>query len=405
MKAAQAPGAMGARDATPTLFARPETDGSGDRGGGWLFGRRTDLWAFGGSATASLALLGLGAALGLLDGETPGWLWLACVLCVDVAHVWTTLFRVYFDGAEVRRRPILYVGGPLLCYVVGVALHAAGPLLFWRVLAYAAVLHFVRQQAGFLALYRSRASAQPGAGADTTPGLQLDRVLDTAAIYAATCYPLCYWHAHPDAPFAWMMRGDFVLALDPAVLDVLTPAYYGIMGAFCARQVQLHVTGQPGQPLQPGQPGKLLLVLSTWACWHLGIVTFHSDYAFTVTNVLIHGVPYFVLTLRYGRMRAAMGAPTLARLAKLGLPAMLAIPLLLAAFEETLWHRHVFHDQTALFGLPPDSATPGALGLTLLVPLLALPQATHYLLDAFIWRRRDNPVLADRTAPMPTAPR
>jgi hypothetical protein len=31
--------------------------------------------------------------------------------------------------------------------------------------------------------------------------------------------------------------------------------------------------------------------------------------------------------------------------------------------------------------------------LALLVPLLALPQATHYVLDGWIWRRRDHPEL------------
>jgi hypothetical protein len=28
---------------------------------------------------------------------------------------------------------------------------------------------------------------------------------------------------------------------------------------------------------------------------------------------------------------------------------------------------------------------------TFVVPLLALPQLTHYVLDGFIWRRKSNP--------------
>ena len=38
-------------------------------------------------------------------------------------------------------------------------------------------------------------------------------------------------------------------------------------------------------------------------CWHVGIITFSSDYAFTVTNVIIHGVPYIVLVYWYMRAR------------------------------------------------------------------------------------------------------
>ena len=31
----------------------------------------------------------------------------------------------------------------------------------------------------------------------------------------------------------------------------------------------------------------------------------------------------------------------------------------------------------------------------LVVPLLAVPQITHYLLDGFLWRRRSNPRVAE----------
>ena len=35
----------------------------------------------------------------------------------------------------------------------------------------------------------------------------------------------------------------------------------------------------------------------------------------------------------------------------------------------------------------------GAVALSALVPLLSLPQTTHYALDGFIWRKRGNPDL------------
>ena len=69
-------------------------------------------------------------------------------------------------------------------------------------------------------------------------------------------------------------------------------------------------------------------------------------------------------------------------------------PLLAAAWlEEWAWDRCVWHDHAALF--PGPALVPGAAALALLVPLLALPQATHYVLDAWIWRvRPENPGLA-----------
>ncbi|MFH4043607.1 hypothetical protein WAI98_20490, partial [Acinetobacter baumannii] len=49
--------------------------------------------------------------------------------------------------------------------------------------------------------------------------------------------------------------------------------------------------------------GKDIVVATTAICWYLGIVAFNSDYAFTVTNVIIHGVPYFALIYVYAKAR------------------------------------------------------------------------------------------------------
>ena len=350
----------------PALFAAASE-------GPWLFGRRTDLLAFGGSAALSVALLAVGYALGIADGDAPEWVWLGCVLGVDIAHVWTTLFRTYLDRDALRRDPALYAGVPVLCYTLGVALHAYSAAAFWRVLAYAAVYHFVRQQYGWVKLYRRRAG-ETG---------RLDRVLDTTTIHAATVYPLLYWHAHLPRAFAWMIDGDFVAALPRAftiAVDALQPLYWTVLGAFVLRQVTLLLTGRAINT------GKVLVVLTTWLCWWLGIIALDSDYAFTVTNVLIHGVPYFVLTYRYGRSRAARTDRGALRLLLRGsVPAFVGLVLALAALEAGLWDHWVWHDRPYLFGDGPSLAG-GALAL--LVPLLAVPQATHYVLDGFIWRRK-----------------
>ena len=59
----------------------------------------------------------------------------------------------------------------------------------------------------------------------------------------------------------------------------------------------------------------------------------------------------------------------------------------LAYLEEGFWDGFVWREHGGLFGV---FATLPSLGssdaLIWLAPLLALPQATHYILDAFIWR-------------------
>ena len=343
--------------------------------GPWLFGRTTDLAVFGGSALLSFAALAFGAAAGLLHGESPEWVWLAMILGVDVAHVWSTTFRVYLDRDELRRRPALYYGTPIACWLAGVALHAIGPDVFWRVLAYVAVYHFVRQQYGWVALYRRREGSES----------KLDRWLDTGAIYAATVYPLIWWHAHLPRGFVWFVENDFVTGLAAPIASALLPVYWALLAAFVARQLWLLGTGRA--PCW----GKVLVVLTTWACWWAGIIALDSDYAFTVTNVLIHGIPYLALTYRYGRARAVQAPGSgVARILRGGVVAFVAFLVGVAFLEEALWDRLVWHDRPWLFG---GGAELSALAVTLLAPLLAVPQATHYVLDAFVWRVGKNPDL------------
>jgi len=344
--------------------------------GPWLFGRRADQAIFGGSALLSIALLGVGWALGILESDTPEWVWLGAILFVDIGHVWSTLYRVYLDGQEVRRRPLLYLGTPVACYVVGVFVHSFGALIFWRALAYFAVYHFVRQQYGWLALYRRRAG-------ETS---KLDYRLDTATIYAATLYPLIWWHAHLPRNIVWFMQGDFVTGLTAPVASVLAPVYWGLLVGFVLRQGYLLFAG--GYDPKRVNWGKVQLVGTTWFCWWLGIMAIDGDYAFTVTNVLIHGIPYLYLTYRYGRARREQAPRSgVGRALRFGLPGFIALLAFVAFSEESLWDSFVWHDHEWLFGAHDEA---GRTLLLFLVPLLAMPQLTHYVLDGFIWKMKKN---------------
>lgn len=335
----------------------------------WLFSRGVDLGVFVGSAALSLALLWVGAATGVLYDSTPDWAWIPCVLLVDVAHVYSTGFKVYLDTDELRRRPVLYTLVPVVGFVVAFLLYALGPQVFWRTLAYLAVFHFVRQQYGWVALYRGRRREYD----------RLGHVVDSAAIYAATLYPLAYWHANLPRHFWWFLEGDFAVGLPARIVAALEPVYWGVLAVYAARSVYAWlVTGRPN-------PGKDVVVATTAICWYVGIVAFDSDYAFTVTNVIIHGVPYLALVYFSGRRRAeaAPGSPV-GRFFAWGILPFLLTLWALAFVEELVWDRGVWQDRSWLFGSPWEA---GAFQFVL-VPLLALPQIVHYTLDGFIWKRR-----------------
>src|SRR5581483_1280809 len=327
------------------------------------------------SAVVSLLALLIGAEAGVLYSDTPDWAWIPAVMLVDVAHVYSTGFRVYLDVDELKRRPWLYALVPAIGLTIGVALYSEGALTFWRALAYLAVFHFIRQQYGWVALYRAKAGERDRMG----------KWVDAAAIYAATIYPLIYWHTHLPRRFWWFLDKDFTAI--PAVINQLAgPAYWLILAAYALRSAhRWWVKAEIN-------PGKDIVVATTAACWYTGIVAFNSDYAFTVTNVIIHGVPYLALIYWYCRRRLnntvrRAHSPIFRHIFARGPALFLFILWALAFIEEMFCDKAVWQERGWLFGAGWDVASLRAL----LVPLLALPQITHYALDGFIWRRKSNP--------------
>lgn len=342
----------------------------------WLYSAPIDIAVFGGTALAALCLVWFGPH----GDDTPEWTWIAGILLVDVAHVWSTAFVVYLDPAEWRRRPAFYIGVPIGCFVAGIALYACGEDVFWRAIAYLAVFHFIRQQYGWVMLYRARNGERDRIG----------RWLDGATIYACALYPLIWWHAHLPRGFYWMSEGDFISGLPEWVVTIAQIIYLALLATYVMRAIDQIVRRQQVSW------GKHLVVVTTAVCWYNGIVAHDTDYAFTVSNVFTHGIPYMVLVFMYGRAAAktaesagGASARMLGGRALRALVIFLATVWLVAYFEEMVWDRSMWHERAYLFG---DGRDIGGAAIVI-APLLAVPQLAHYVLDAFLWKRRSNPRL------------
>ena len=89
--------------------------------------------------------------------SVPYWAWVPLVVCVDVAHVWATVFRTYLDHRELLRRPSLYLGVPMGVFAGSFALYRmGGSQCFWTANSYIAIHHFVKQDLGLLFLFIAR---------------------------------------------------------------------------------------------------------------------------------------------------------------------------------------------------------------------------------------------------------
>jgi len=140
---------------------------------------------------------------------------------------------------------------------------------------------------------------------------------------------------------------------------------------------------------------KNLLIIGTTLSWFVGIIHFNNDLAFTATNVIAHGIPYIALIWIYGRNRGS-SAPKLSLFSGFSfkqlfslpmLPVYIGVLVLLGYVEEGLWDGFIWTEHKGFFRLfqPLPAINDKALA-SWVIPLLALPQMTHYALDAFIWR-------------------
>ncbi len=293
--------------------------------------------------------------------------WVVLVLLIDVAHVYSTLFKTYWNKTSFERQKRLFISIPLISWLLAASLYSLSPTWFWHALAYLAVFHFVRQQYGFMQLYSRDEKQAPWK-------VRAGKV----AIYTATIGPLAFWHFSSNRTFNWFLPGDFftaenqTLALISLALFWIIEICYAIILITDLFKKRLNVP-------------KSLFWLGTVASWFIGIVVLNGDLTFTLFNVLAHGIPYMALVFWNSNLNG-----TQKNQGKMVF--VFLLPLIVFAFvEEGLWdgffwreaeHRSIFsifHFLPKLKGLDLKA---------IVIATLALPQITHYILDGFIWRKQ-----------------
>ncbi|MCR8560369.1 hypothetical protein KXD93_22135 [Mucilaginibacter sp. BJC16-A38] len=310
--------------------------------------------------------------------------WVLLIVMIDVAHVYSTLYRTYFNPNELKKQHHLLIAVPVFCYFGGALLYTWSGGLFWRALAYLAVFHFIRQQYGFMRIY-SRKEAHGN----------IVRMIDAVTIYTGTIYPLLYWHftgTHHN--FNWFVQGDFILAKSKAALMTGKYIYILVIITYLVKETWLVIKSH-----RFNLP-RNLIVAGTYLSWYFGIIYYNGDMAFTTLNVVSHGLPYMALIWLNEQKRYVTTKEQKTTLLRLtfstygGVFCFAALLICFAYIEEGLWDGLVWREHGTVFrmftGLPTINTN---FLLALVVPLLALPQSTHYVLDGFIWKLKRKSIL------------
>jgi len=306
-------------------------------------------------------------------GEMPIMSWVILILLIDVAHVYSTLFRTYWNKKNLARHKTLYLAIPILCYVISVLLYTLNDMLFWRILAYLAVFHFIRQQYGIMRLYTRN-----------EPQGTFRSWLDNMIIYAATLWPIIYWHCTPGRNFNWFVKGDFLITDAATIKHISAYFYLLIMMSYVINEgvcfLRFRTINIP----------KNMVIAGTILTWYFGIVYFNGDLTFTLLNVVSHGIPYMALIWAFERMKAGKDKnKTAAKSIVAQLLFFLTSIIVFAYLEEGMWDGLVWQEHPDIFGaftILPIVTNKEILAFV--IPLLSLPQTTHYVLDGFIWRKQ-----------------
>ena len=324
--------------------------------------------------------------------DLPLWFWVVIILGIDVTHVWSTLFRTYLDKEELQTHKRLLILAPLIGLLTFFAVAAISISLFWTLLAYLAVFHFVKQQFGFMQIYKAKYGWMA----------HKKIISDKTAIYVGMLYPIFYWHLNRDRKFNWFIDGDFLNIHDwltntplwnESFLLIINKLghilYFSILLLWLAEEIRVHRRTGSTLPI-----GKVLWILTTAANWYLGIVYFNSDLAFSLTNVVAHGIPYLLLTFYYVEGKKQIRKTSTRIKIGINIVFMLAIIFILAFGEEYLWDMFLFRDNENFFSSIfkyPFPAVETVLLQAFVLSALSLPQVTHYILDGFIWKSKTNP--------------
>jgi len=350
----------------------------------WIFSKKFDLGIF----LLPLGLAALSPLVLLLEPfeQMPLWAFLLLLVSFDVAHVWSSLYRTYLDPDEYSRRPLLYLLPIPIFLFLSFRIHYYSPVLFWTLLAYVAIYHFIKQNYGFLVLYKVKKGESSS----------LDFYLDKWTLYAGALAPVLWWHATPTRHFDWFNAGEeFAFRIDPVFAREIGLVYFLFLGLYLIRQVYVWRT------LRYFNPGKQLIMAAHYLTWAVGIYATDNPLISAAFLNLFHGIPFLAIIWYYCNRKwsdpvRSTRSKLLAFLSQRKrwylFYLLIFVPALL---EETIWDGFVWQVYMPdLLALPLPQVDHFAMSL--FVAALSLPQILHYFLDAWIWKfDRSNPDLPE----------
>jgi hypothetical protein len=315
----------------------------------WILGsaRRDGLWFY------LPGLLTIVLSLGL-DGGTDSWPFILFAFVaqgiLDSGHVYTTLWRTYFDPRE-RRRLRMYLWAPPVIFAVVFGWGALGLPFLGAVVLYATVFHNVRQFYGLSKWYQRLAG--------------VSRPVSDRFLYLLCGLPFVMAHFRPGVEWPPFYRDQEALVRpDVRVFSILAVIYCAALLGWAT--YEWFIWRREGRR----EFARLLSVAYPVLLYGFAFLRGTTLAQILFPLVVSHGLTYIALTslsLVRTRGRAGLGRPAVAVIA------VAATAALFGTIET------IYENRVAMFDDPR---------LAFFLALYLMPLFCHYLFDAFLWTRR-----------------
>lgn len=295
-----------------------------------------------------------------LPSSPPYYFFLLGWLIVDGSHVYSTLLVSYMDRTIFQNLKWVLILTPLLLYVLTSSLFYFGQeQVFAYFLAYLAMIHFIRQEFGWMKIATRLDAEAP---------TWLNHV-DKIVSYIMTIAPMMWFMRKANSGF-WYKSGDLFLVPD----DI---AYYGFSLFWPAVIVFLAVNGYHTYKTQTFNLTKFLVFINTFFGWYIAKTQTANIYLAVWLVIFHHGIPYYFIVFKTEKIS---GKYKLKEKLK-----FLHLPIL---YLSCVGIFYLFMTNSCCSSAVGFLKTQGNLIKALVLAIAPVPQMTHFILDGFIWKRK-----------------
>ncbi len=263
----------------------------------------------------------------------------------DHPHIFQTFSRTHADPIEFQRRKGFYTVGVLGIIAAGYCIQVQHwEMQFEAFMNIYGIWHILRQNSGFLKLYKKRAAEK----------IRLDTFLDFGFLYASVVLLLAFRVTDSlHHPLEWLPRMAFPQ-------DIFLKIFWAFVVIYAFRQLFLLTRGRSHYP-------KLIFMIAIISTYYFTYITSDPPFGLLVAiETIYHDVQYQGWISHFQKRR----------------------------FGGTVWRKWFVTSLIygALFGSLLVLTLTSPIGKWLLSPFLMLV-LFHYFIDARIWRFSKNPEL------------